>query len=86
MLTFSVQIDEYVCAPANHVPLLLLGDTGTGKSSVMCRAADQAVNKAMVGKISGYSFLYTLHRIIYLCFNLTVMFSLKENSCTKKDI
>ncbi|KAK2172234.1 hypothetical protein NP493_979g00007 [Ridgeia piscesae] len=47
------QIDSYVCLPANHVPLMLLGNAGTGKSSVMCRAADQAVNKALTGNIPG---------------------------------
>ena len=56
---FSVQIDSYVCLPANHVPLMLLGNAGTGKSSVMCRAADQAVNKALTGNIPGYSWIHT---------------------------
>ncbi|KAI0212081.1 hypothetical protein LSAT2_003023 [Lamellibrachia satsuma] len=45
------QIDQHVCAPASDVPLLLLGAMGMGKSSVMCQAADQAVNKAVHGNI-----------------------------------
>jgi GTPase SAR1 family protein len=36
------------------VPLLLLGGAGSGKSSLIAKAADDVVNKAATGGIPGY--------------------------------
>ena len=69
----SVQIDRHVYSPASDppsdVPLLLLGAMGMGKSSVMCQAADQAVNKVVHGNIPRYSFIHTL---FLKCFTLLI--------------
>ena len=51
---FVFQIQNYITGIGNDVPLLLLGGPGSGKSSVMAKAADVAATAAMQGKIPGY--------------------------------
>ena len=64
-----VQIDSYVCGSlCSDVPFLLVAGAGTGKSSVLAKAADVACTKALYGTIpkSGFMFFYLLKRQCHL--------------------
>ncbi|XP_038079413.1 telomerase protein component 1-like isoform X2 [Patiria miniata] len=47
------KMEDFVTDISTGVPLLLLGGPGSGKSSIMARVADVAVNKAGSGEIPG---------------------------------
>ncbi len=50
---FLFQIKSYVDGNGPDVPLLLLGEPGTGKSSIMAKAVDVTLTAAIDGKIPG---------------------------------
>ena len=47
------QIHDYVCGDGGDVPLLILGQPGMGKSSIMAKAADDTNTLALDRKIPG---------------------------------
>ena len=47
------QIDAYIKGIGNDVPLMLIGGAGSGKSSLMAKAADTACTAAINKKIPG---------------------------------
>ena len=50
------QIDQYITGQAgSDVPFMLVAGPGTGKSSVLAKAADMAFIKATNGQIPGYA-------------------------------
>ena len=48
------QINDYVHGIGGDVPLLILGQPGMGKSSIMANAADDTNTEAINKKITGY--------------------------------
>ena len=53
-LIIIFQVRDYVTGLGTDVPLLLLGDAGCGKSSVMAKVAEVATQMAALRKIPGY--------------------------------
>ena len=50
-----VQIDNYICGSlGSDVPFLLVAGAGSGKSSVLAKAADMASTKALYAAIPKY--------------------------------
>ena len=48
----KLQIEEYIAQEDRDVPLLLLGGSGCGKSSVLCCAASRVLAKVEQGQLS----------------------------------
>lgn len=53
---FFIQIEEYIQIEDKDVPMLILGEAGSGKSSILCKAAFSIYNKVQDEEFLGYSF------------------------------
>jgi len=55
-----MQINSYICSSLDcDVPFLLVAGAGSGKSSVLARAADMACTKALSAAIPKYATLFS---------------------------
>lgn len=53
-LFIYLQIENYIMREERDVPLIILGASGCGKTSVMCLAAKTILNKAESGELQAF--------------------------------
>jgi hypothetical protein len=63
-VAFLCQMLEYITSEANHVPFLLVGNPGSGKSSIMAKLVELAVTQATLKSLPGFVMLLTRFPII----------------------
>ena len=49
-----IQMEDYICGVDHSMPLLLLGDTGSGKSALMAKVATMAAVAAETSQVDGW--------------------------------